>query len=96
MCLLVWDHAGAGPYLPIAMSPASGAEIDAIVVSPHKFIGGPGVSGILILRRDAVSSTGPSWPGGGTVKYVSPQAHDYSDSLEAREEAGTPNVVGDI
>ncbi|MBO9195086.1 aminotransferase class V-fold PLP-dependent enzyme [Rhizobium sp. 16-449-1b] len=93
---MIWDYAGAGPYVPIAMSPASGAEIDAIVVSPHKFIGGPGASGILIVRRDAVSTTKPSWPGGGTVKFVSPTTHDYSDSLEAREEAGTPNVVGDI
>ncbi|MFS2154215.1 aminotransferase class V-fold PLP-dependent enzyme [Rhizobium sp. Rhizsp42] len=93
---MIWDYAGAGPYVPIAMSPASGADIDAIVVSPHKFIGGPGASGILIVRRDAVSATKPSWPGGGTVKFVSPTTHDYSDSLEAREEAGTPNVVGDI
>ena len=93
---MIWDYAGAGPYVPIAMQPAPGAEIDAIVVSPHKFIGGPGASGILIVRRDAVIATKPSWPGGGTVKFVSPIAHDYSDSLEAREEAGTPNVVGDI
>jgi selenocysteine lyase/cysteine desulfurase len=78
------------------MSPAADAEIDAIVVSPHKFIGGPGASGVLIVRRDAVTATKPSWPGGGTVRFVSPTGHDYSDCLEAREEAGTPNVVGDI
>lgn len=93
---MIWDYAGAGPYVPIAMSPAPHAEIDAIVISPHKFIGGPGASGILILRRDALSTKKPSWPGGGTVKFVSPRTHDYSDSLEAREEAGTPNVIGDI
>ncbi|QWW72393.1 aminotransferase class V-fold PLP-dependent enzyme [Rhizobium sp. WYJ-E13] len=93
---VIWDYAGGGPYLPIAMSPSAEAEIDAIVVSPHKFIGGPGSSGILIVRRDAVVSGKPSWPGGGTVKFVSPTSHDYSDSLESREEAGTPNVIGDI
>ncbi|MDR7222859.1 aminotransferase class V-fold PLP-dependent enzyme [Aminobacter aminovorans] len=93
---IVWDYAGAGPYMPIAMSPVSGAEIDAVVVSPHKFLGGPGASGVLIVRRDAVVTDKPSWPGGGTVKFVSPAGHDYSTSLEAREEAGTPNVVGDI
>lgn len=92
----VWDYAGAGPYLPIAMTPADGVEIDALVVSPHKFIGGPGASGVLIVRRDAVVTAKPSWPGGGTVKFVSPTAHDYADSIEAREEAGTPNVIGDI
>src|SRR5690606_36250831 len=93
---MIWDYAGAGPYLPIAMSPAEGVEIDAVVVSPHKFIGGPGASGIMILRRDAVRSEKPSWPGGGTVKFVSPTAHDYTDSIEAREEAGTPIVIGDV
>ncbi len=93
---MVWDYAGAGPYLPISMSPGPHAEIDAIVVSPHKFVGGPGASGILIVRRDALLARTPSWPGGGTVKFVSPKTHDYSGSLEAREEAGTPNVVGDI
>jgi len=94
--LMIWDYAGAGPYLPIAMAPAGDAEIDAIVVSPHKFIGGPGASGVLIVRRDAVTTTKPTWPGGGTVKFVSATGHDYSDSLEAREEAGTPNILGDI
>jgi selenocysteine lyase/cysteine desulfurase len=93
---MIWDYAGAGPYLPIAMSPAADAQIDAVVVSPHKFIGGPGASGVLIVHRKAVTATKPSWPGGGTVRFVSPTSHDYSDSLEAREEAGTPNVVGDI
>lgn len=93
---MIWDYAGAAPYLPIEMTPAPGAEIDAIVASPHKFIGGPGASGVMILRRDEVATSKPSWPGGGTVKFVSPASHDYSDSLEAREEAGTPNVVGDI
>ncbi|KAB1109379.1 aminotransferase class V-fold PLP-dependent enzyme [Neorhizobium galegae] len=93
---IVWDYAGAGPYMPISMTPEQGAEIDAIVVSPHKFLGGPGASGVLIVRHDAVVTSKPSWPGGGTVKFVSPTCHDYSDSLEAREEAGTPNVVGDI
>lgn len=93
---VVWDYAGAGPYLPIVMEPAAGALIDAVVVSPHKFIGGPAASGILIVRRDAVDAKKPTWPGGGTVKFVTPTEHDYSESLEVREEGGTPNVVGDI
>lgn len=93
---MIWDYAGGGPYLPIAMHPAEDAAIDAIVISPHKFIGGPQASGILIVRRTSVVTDRPTWPGGGTVRFVSPEAHDYSASLEAREEAGTPNVVGDI
>ncbi len=93
---MVWDYAGGAPYLDMRMTPAADAAIDAIVFSPHKFIGGPGASGILIVRRDAVAVATPTFPGGGTVKFVSPGGHDYSASLEAREEAGTPNVVGDI
>src|SRR5690606_3870835 len=79
---VVWDYAGGGPYLPIAMDPAAGAPIDAIAVSPHKFIGGPAASGVLIVRKDAVNTRKPTWPGGGTVKFVTPTEHDYSESLE--------------
>lgn len=92
----VWDYAGGGPYLPIRMTPAADAEIDAIVTSPHKFPGGPQASGVLIVRRDAVTAATPTLPGGGTVRFVSPEGHDYAASVEAREEAGTPNVIGDL
>lgn len=88
----VWDYAGGAPYLAMDM----GLGMDAIVCSPHKFIGGPGASGVLVLRRDAVVTTRPSLPGGGTVRFVSPEGHDYSTLVETREEAGTPNVIGDI
>ncbi len=91
----VWDYAGGGPYLPMDMGPAD-ARKDAIVVSPHKFPGGPGASGVLIVNSHAVQRTCPSWPGGGTVSFVSPWRHDYSEDLATREEAGTPNVIGDI
>lgn len=89
--LSVWDYAGAGPYLPIDV-----ADKDAVVVSPHKFPGGPGASGVLIVRKSAVTTASPTWPGGGTVRFVSPWGHDYSPSIIAREEAGTPNTLGDI
>jgi selenocysteine lyase/cysteine desulfurase len=78
------------------MSPEHGAPKDAVVVSPHKFPGGPGASGVLIVRYDAVTAQAPSWPGGGTVTFVSPWSHAYTHNLIAREEAGTPNIVGDI
>jgi selenocysteine lyase/cysteine desulfurase len=94
--LSVWDYAGGGPYLPIDMMSGTDAQKDAIVVSPHKFPGGPGASGLLIVNKDAVTTQKPSWPGGGTVTYVSSWGHDYSQNLEAREEAGTPNIIGDI
>lgn len=94
--LSIWDYAGGAPYLPMDLGAGTDAEIDAVVVSPHKFIGGPGASGVLILRRDVVTAKQPTLPGGGTVRFVSPWAHDYSPDVVDREEAGTPNVVGDI
>ena len=94
--LMVWDYAGGGPYLPISMTPAPGVEIDAIAISPHKFVGGPASSGVLIVRRDAVVTSSPVISGGGTVKFVSSRVHDYVDKLEEREEAGTPNYIGDV
>ncbi len=94
--LSVWDYAGGGPYLPIEMRAGSDAAKDAVVVSPHKFVGGPGASGVMIVRKDAVSRTRPVLAGGGTVRFVSPWGHVYSGDLATREEAGTPNVVGDI
>lgn len=94
--LSVWDFAGAGPYLPIDMADGEMVRKDAIVVSPHKFPGGPGASGVLVVNTRAVRRKTPCWPGGGTVSFVSPWRHDYSTNLAAREEAGTPNVVGDI
>lgn len=94
--LSVWDCAGSGPYLPIDMKPGTDAQKDAVVVSPHKFLGGPAASGVMIVRKRAVSIDTPVFPGGGTVRFVSPWAHDYSDDIAVREEAGTPNVIGDI
>lgn len=94
--LAFWDYAGGGPYLPIDMGDADLGLKDAIFLSPHKFAGGPSASGLLIIRNAAIKTTCPTWPGGGSVSYVSPWAHDYLDSVAEREEAGTPNIIGDI
>ncbi|WP_425052837.1 aminotransferase class V-fold PLP-dependent enzyme [Psychromarinibacter sp. S121] len=93
--LAVWDYAAAAPYIPIDMSTGETAK-DAIVFSPHKFPGGPGATGVLVVRDGIGWRATPTAPGGGSVRFVSPWDHLYSSSLEAREEAGTPNVVGDI
>jgi selenocysteine lyase/cysteine desulfurase len=93
---VVWDHAGAAPYAPVTMRPAGDVHVDALVFSPHKLLGGPASSGVLVVRRAAAVLDKPSAPGGGTVGFVSPQGQDYLADLAAREEAGTPNVIGDI
>ncbi len=94
--LAIWDYAGAGPYLAMDMAPAPDCRKDAIVFSPHKFVGGPGASGVMVVRDSVARRQTPSLPGGGTVSFVSPWAHRYSANLAAREEGGTPNVIGDI
>lgn len=94
--LAIWDYAGGAPYLSMNMTPEPGAEKDAIVFSPHKYPGGPGASGVLVVRDSVVQRRTPTAPGGGTVSFVSNWHHAYSSSVAVREEAGTPNVVGDI
>ena len=94
--LAVWDYACGAPYVDMDMTPADDCAKDAIVYSPHKFVGGPAASGVLIVRDTIVARETPTAPGGGTVSFVSPCRHRYSASVEAREEAGTPNVIGDI
>ena len=91
----VWDYAGGAPYMPFDMGQGAAAK-DAIVYSSHKFPGGPGASGVLILRDTIVRRDTPTTSGGGTVSFVSPWSHHYSANVIAREEAGTPNVIGDI
>ncbi|HEX7622659.1 MAG TPA: aminotransferase class V-fold PLP-dependent enzyme [Anaeromyxobacteraceae bacterium] len=67
------DYAAAGPYVSIDMHPADPAErIDAVFLSTHKFMGGPGASGVLVARSSLFQSRVPERPGGGTVDYVGP------------------------
>ncbi|WP_138467810.1 aminotransferase class V-fold PLP-dependent enzyme [Poseidonocella sp. HB161398] len=93
--LAIWDYAGGAPYLPMDMGTGATAK-DAIVFSAHKFPGGPGASGVAVIRDSVAGRLTPTAPGGGTVTFVSPWRHNYSARVEAREEGGTPNVVGDI
>jgi selenocysteine lyase/cysteine desulfurase len=96
--LSFWDFAAAAPYIDIEMAPAGDpdARLDAVFLSPHKLIGGPGTPGVLAVRRDLVTNRVPSVPGGGTVAYVNPLEHVYLDDPVAREEGGTPDIIGAI
>ena len=98
--LACWDYAAAAPYVEIAMTTRRDVDPlgvkDAVFLSPHKMVGGPGSPGVLAIRRDLVRNPVPVVPGGGTVRYVSPWAHDYLDDVEHREEGGTPDIVGSI
>ena len=96
--LAIWDYAAAAPYVRIEMgSPdTSDGYLDAVVISPHKFIGGPGTPGLLVARRELFANRVPDVPGGGTVAFVNPGDHDYLEAVEHREEGGTPDIVGSI
>ena len=95
--LSFWDFAAAAPYVKIAMSGGPpGAYKDAIFLSPHKFIGGPGTPGVLVVRRELLRNRVPDVPGGGTVAYVNPTEHRYLDDPTQREEGGTPAIIESI
>jgi hypothetical protein len=70
--------------------------MDAVVLSPHKFIGGPGTPGVLAIRKELLRNRVPAVVGGGTVAYVNPDEHVYLADPEHREEAGTPAIVESI
>ncbi|HAX81128.1 MAG TPA: aminotransferase, partial [Actinobacteria bacterium] len=98
--LSFWDVAAAAPYVGVTMGSVDPGDPlsykDAIFISPHKLIGGPGTPGLLVARRDLFTNRVPTVPGGGTVAYVNPADHRYIDDIERREEGGTPNIVGSI
>lgn len=97
--LSFWDFAAAAPYVAIEMrSPLTHGHDhkDAVFISPHKFIGGPGTPGVLVVRRDLLANRVPAVPGGGTVTYVNEAHHSYLADPEHREEGGTPAIVESI
>ncbi len=97
--LSFWDFAASAPYVGISMGSTevdNGNYKDAIFISPHKLIGGPGSPGLLVARRDLLTNKVPAVPGGGTVQYVSPDHHTYVADQERREEGGTPAIIGSI
>jgi selenocysteine lyase/cysteine desulfurase len=94
-----FDYAASAPYVEIDMNPAAGkypgdASLDAIFISPHKFLGGPGASGVLVFnQRIYHPELPPSVSAGGTVDYVGPTSQDFIVDIEEREKAGTPGVL---
>lgn len=92
------DFACSAPYVSIDMHPEEeGAHLDAIFFSPHKFLGGPGSSGVLIFNNNLYKNTIPDNPGGGTVSWTNPWGnHKYIDDIETREDGGTPGFLQTI
>lgn len=89
------DFAASAPYVDINMHPEDPMEkLDAIFFSPHKFLGGPGSSGIMLFDKSLYKTAVPDQPGGGTVDWTNPWGeYKYVDSIEAREDGGTPGFL---
>jgi selenocysteine lyase/cysteine desulfurase len=93
--LVFIDFAASAPYDDIDMHPADPLEkLDAVFFSPHKFLGGPGASGVLIFDSRLYTMKVPDQPGGGTVDWTNPWGeHKYIDDIEIREDGGTPGFL---
>lgn len=92
------DFAASAPYDEMDMHPEDPMEkIDAVMFSPHKFLGGPGSSGVLIFDASMYKSEVPDQPGGGTVDWTNRWGkYKYVDDIEAREDGGTPGFLQSI
>ncbi|MCF8368902.1 MAG: aminotransferase class V-fold PLP-dependent enzyme [Bacteroidales bacterium] len=90
------DYAASAPYVDIDMHPLDDPmkKLDAIFFSPHKFLGGPGSSGVLIFCSSLYKNPTPDNPGGGTVDWTNPWGeYKYIDDIEIREDGGTPGFL---
>ncbi|MDO6446554.1 aminotransferase class V-fold PLP-dependent enzyme [Colwellia sp. 1_MG-2023] len=89
------DFACSAPYVDIDMHPANPKQaLDAIYFSPHKFLGGPGSSGVLVFNKSLYKNKVPDHPGGGTVTWTNPWGeHSFFDDIALREDGGTPGFL---
>ncbi len=89
------DFAGSAPYVNIDMHPSDPLKkLDAVMLSPHKFLGGPGSSGVIVFDKDLYECDVPDNPGGGTVEWTDPWGgHQYIEDIEIREDGGTPGFL---
>jgi selenocysteine lyase/cysteine desulfurase len=92
------DFACSGPYVDMNMHPDNPKQqLDAIFISPHKFLGGPGTPGIMILNKALYNNKVPDHSGGGTVRFTTPwRFHEYISNIEDREDGGTPPFLQGI
>ena len=91
------DFAASAPYVDMNMHPDNDMEsLDAIFFAPHKFLGGPGTAGVLVLQ-DELHPGEPCLTSGGNVKWALPGGgFGYSPDKEAMEDPGTPPYLQTI
>ena len=89
------DFSASAAYVDMNMHPENPKQcLDAIYFSPHKFLGGPGTSGVVIFHKSLYKNRVPDHPGGGTVMWTNPWGeHRFYDDIEVREDGGTPGFL---
>ncbi len=93
--LCIMDFAASAPYVKIDMHPQDPeARLDAVLFSPHKFLGGPGTCGVMVFNKELYNTSCPDVPGGGNVKWTNPWGeYGYHDDIETKEDGGTPGFL---
>jgi selenocysteine lyase/cysteine desulfurase len=95
--LAFFDYAAIAPYVAIDMRPSPDAVFDALYFSPHKFLGGPGAAGVLVIHERIYRKDLPPTVGaGGTVDFVDFASQEYNPDIEVREKPGTPAILQTI
>ena len=89
------DFAASAPYVEMNMHPENEKQsLDAVYFSPHKFLGGPGSSGVVVFNSELYNNPVPDHPGGGTVEWTNPWGeYKCIDDIETREDGGTPGFL---
>ncbi|MCK5735633.1 MAG: aminotransferase class V-fold PLP-dependent enzyme, partial [Spirochaetaceae bacterium] len=90
------DFAASAPYVDIDMHPVNDPDgsLDAVYFSPHKFLGGPGSSGVVVFNNALYNNLVPDNPGGGTVNWTNRwNERSYISDIETREDGGTPGFL---
>mgnify|MGYP006271211631 CR=1 FL=1 len=95
--LAFFDYSASAPYVEIEVAGSGEGYLDGVFFSPHKYLGGPGASGILVIRKELYrNDLPPSVSGGGTVRFVNATSQDYVENITEREKAGTPSILQTI
>ncbi len=95
--LAFFDFAAIAPYAAIDMRPSAAGVFDALYFSPHKFLGGPGSAGVLLIHERIYRADLPPTVGaGGTVDFVNFDGQEYNPDIEVREKPGTPGIIQTI
>lgn len=87
--VIAFDMASSSPYMNVPSH-----LFDACFLSPHKLLGGVGSCGLLGIRSEMIDlSLPPTFGGGGTIRNANRTTHEYLQSIDYRQEAGTPGII---